>query len=92
MEEFQKICSNPWCKAPFTYTEKDMTLVKKDDIRENKISNQDSSKKTPPKECPKCKSFNSELSGGVEWKDKIYEGPRVDGRPHEIKYKVTNYK
>ena len=45
-----------------------------------------------PKECNKCRSFDKELSGGVEWKDRTYEGSRFDDRPHEIKYKVTNYK
>ena len=48
--------------------------------------------KAPPTQCPKCRSFNSELSGGVEWKDKEYEGSRFDGMPHQLKYKVTNYK
>lgn len=45
-----------------------------------------------PNQCKKCKSFNDELSGGMTWKDKEYEGSRMDGMPHEIKYKVTNYK
>ena len=70
-----------------------MILVKKENIRENKNNSAlEEFQKEQPKECPKCKSFRSELSGGVEWKDKMYEGPRIDGRPHEIKYKVTNYK
>ena len=42
--------------------------------------------------CKKCKSFNNNLSAGVEWATKEYEGSRMDGMPHEIKYKVTNYK
>lgn len=46
----------------------------------------------PPKECKKCRSFATELSGGIEWKDQTYEGSRFDGKPHEIKYKVTNFK
>lgn len=45
-----------------------------------------------PSQCNKCKSFNDDLSGGVEWKDKEYEGSRMDGMPHQIKYKVTNFK
>ena len=48
--------------------------------------------KSPPSTCPKCKSFDTELSGGIEWKDKEYEGSRFDGMPHQMKYKVTNYK
>ena len=44
-------------------------------------------------QCKKCKSFATELSGGVEWKDKTYEGDRWDNnKPHQITYKVTNYK
>lgn len=45
----------------------------------------------PPRECPKCASMSGELSGGVSWTDKSYEGPRLDGMPHQIKVKVTNY-
>ena len=48
--------------------------------------------KLPPTNCNKCKSFDTELSGGVEWKDRTYDGSRFDDMPHEIKYKVTNYK
>ena len=46
----------------------------------------------PPTQCKKCKSFCNELSAGVEWKTKEYEGSRNDGTPHEIKYRVTNFK
>ena len=35
--------------------------------------------------------FYKELYG-VEWKDKEYEGSRFDGMPHQMKYKVTNFK
>jgi hypothetical protein len=42
-------------------------------------------------ECPKCRSMDTELSGGVSWTDKKYEGPRFDGMPHGLKVKVTNY-
>ena len=44
------------------------------------------------KTCPKCESFNSELSGGVEWKEKKYDEPISYNEPHQIKYKITNYK
>ena len=46
----------------------------------------------PPKTCSKCRSFDTNLSGGVTWTDKEYEGSRFDGMPHEIRYKVTNFK
>ena len=42
-------------------------------------------------QCPKCKSFDNELSGGVTWVDKKYEGPRMDGMPHNIKIDVKKY-
>jgi hypothetical protein len=78
MEKILSVCKNPWCKAHFYYTELDMIEVEDQLI--------------PPKSCKKCQSFDKELSGGVDWNDKQYEGPRFDPRPHEIKYKVTNYK
>ena len=77
MEELRSVCRNPWCKAQFIYTENDMDTV--DGI------------KMPPKECNKCKSFSGELSGGVTWKDKEYEGSRFDGLPHQIRYKINKY-
>ena len=46
----------------------------------------------PPKNCAKCRSFDNELSAGVTWSDKEYEGSRFDGKPHEIKYKITNFR
>jgi hypothetical protein len=73
-----KVCCNPWCKAPFVFSEIDMVLV-------NGVMEE-------PKQCPKCKSFDSELSGGVTWTTKEYEGSRFDGMPHQIKYKVTNFR
>lgn len=88
MEQFRTICGNPWCKVPFFYSEKDMTTVKNENTRNPEISD----KKEAPNQCPKCRSFDKELSGGVEWKDKTYEGSRFDGLPHQIKYKVTNYR
>jgi hypothetical protein len=92
MEEFRSVCRNPWCKAHFIYTENDMVVVK-DDKRSSKIDETlDESNKVAPMVCNKCRSFDSELSGGVEWKDKEYEGSRFDGMPHSISYKVTNFK
>lgn len=77
METFNSVCSNPWCKAHFSYTE--LNFIKTDDGMIH------------PKQCQKCRSFDKELSGGVEWKDRSYEGS-IDTGPHEIKYKVTNYR
>ena len=92
MENIKNVCRNPWCKAHFYYTESDMVEVKSD-IRTSKIDDVlDEAQKVPPSQCPKCRSFETELSGGVEWKDKEYEGSRFDGMPHQLKYKVTNYK
>ena len=42
-----------------------------------------------PNVCQKCKSFDNELSGGIDWKDKKYEGNRFDEMPHEIKYNIN---
>jgi len=67
--ENKRVCSNPWCKGTFSYSE---------DVEEIPII------------CPKCKSFETELSGGVTWKDKTYEGSRWDG-PHQISYKIKKY-
>jgi len=44
-----------------------------------------------PKQCPKCVSFNTDLSGGVEWKTKTYEGSRYDDGMQEIKIKINKY-
>lgn len=86
------VCRSPWCKGTFFYTEDDMMVVS-DDSRSSKIDGVlGEVQKLPPSTCPKCKSFNTELSGGVEWSDKEYEGSRFDGTPHQMKYKVTNYK
>lgn len=78
MEELKTVCKNPWCKGTFFYKEEEMTIV--------------GDEKLPPKHCKKCQSFEKDLSGGIEWKDKEYEGDRFDGMPHQIRYKVTNYK
>lgn len=77
MEEIVLICRNPWCKAQYVFR-------KPSDLEEKEI--------VYPRQCPKCQSFDKELSGGIEWKDKKYEGSRYDNRPHEINYKVTNFK
>jgi len=78
MEQLKSVCSNPWCKATFVYSEKDM-------IKTENVS-------IPPKQCNKCISFDTELSGGVDWTDQNYEGSRIDNTPHQIKYRVTNFK
>ena len=77
MGEMRTVCRNPWCKAQFIYIESEMV-----EFDGNRI---------PPSTCKKCKSFESELSGGVEWKDKEYEGDRIDGLPHQIRYKINKY-
>ena len=74
MEE--AICKNKWCKAPFKVRDKDIKIV--------------NNKKIIPKQCPKCKSFNDDLSDGVEWEDKEYEGNPWKG-VQEIKHNV-NYR
>lgn len=92
MEKMVTVCKNPWCKGHFYYTEADMVELKSD-TRSSKIEGiLDEVKKFPPTQCPKCRSFQTELSGGIEWKDKEYEGPRFDGTPHQMNYRVTNYK
>lgn len=92
MEILKKVCKNPWCKATFIYTESDMVPVVTDK-RLSKIDNVlDEVQMEPPTICNKCKSFATELSGGVEWNTKEYEGSRFDSTPQEFKYKVTNYK
>lgn len=78
MEDIKLVCQNPWCKGHFFCKESEIKLVDEQPVY--------------PKNCPKCISFSEELSGGVEWKDKTYEGSRWDDRPHQISYKVTNYK
>lgn len=78
METFFKICENPWCKGGFNYTSNDIQVIDGEEVR--------------PKQCPKCISFSTELSGGVTWTDKNYEGSIYDDGPHQIKYRVTNFK
>lgn len=75
--EYKSVCNNPWCKAHFFYGKEDIVIVEEKEVH--------------PKKCKKCQSFDTELSGGVTWEDKEYEGDRIDG-PHQIRYRVTNYK
>lgn len=93
MEQMMSVCRNPWCKATFFYTEEDMITPKNENIRNGKIDViLNEMEKEPPMHCKKCQSFDKELSGGSSWVDKEYEGSRFDGMPHQIKYKVTNYR
>ena len=78
METFKKVCENFWCKVPFTYTSDMIQVIDGEEIR--------------PKQCPKCHSFATELSGGVTWSEKTYEGDRWDGMSHQISYRVTNFR
>lgn len=71
------VCKNPWCKAQFTCDEVDIKEV-------------DGVKKYPS-QCKKCKSFNDELSAGVSWEERKYEGNPWSGT-QRIKYNITNYK
>lgn len=41
--------------------------------------------------CPKCFSFDNELSGGISWDEKKYEGSRFDGLPHQISIKINKW-
>ncbi len=44
-----------------------------------------------PQICNKCKSFDRDLSGGITWTEKKYEGSRFDDTPHQIKIDVRKY-
>lgn len=93
MEQMTTVCRNPWCKATFYYTENDMIPMKNESSRNSKSSQiSEVIGKETPQFCKKCQSFDKDLSGGVSWTQKNYEGSRFDNLPHEIKYKVTNYK
>lgn len=72
------ICKNPWCKAKFYFNEDELVNL------EGKLE--------IPKECKKCLSFNNELSSGVTWQDREYEGERYTNETHQIRYKITNFK
>lgn len=78
MENNAAVCGSPWCKATFNYLEIEMVEI--DGVM------------CAPRKCPKCKSFDGELSDGITWTDKEYEGSRFDGTPHQIRYKVTNFR
>ena len=45
-----------------------------------------------PKTCPKCDSFNYELSDGIESGERHYDGPRQDGMAHEVDFHFSQYK
>jgi len=76
-----QICKNPWCKAIFSYAEKDMEI----DIEGDRIV---------PKYCKKCISFDTELSAGILWtsNDPHYISTKERLIPNEIRYKVTKYR
>lgn len=40
-----------------------------------------------PNQCYKCQSFE-QMSGGITWTEKKYEGSRFDGMPHQISINV----
>jgi hypothetical protein len=42
-----------------------------------------------PRVCQKCKGFE-QLSGGITWTDKQYEGDRFDGKAHKTAINVTS--
>jgi hypothetical protein len=44
-----------------------------------------------PDVCPKCNSFDRELSGGVTWVDKNYDGSRFDGMPHQTSINIKKF-
>lgn len=44
-----------------------------------------------PKVCNKCKDFDENLSNGVTFTEKKYEGNRNDGNTHEVKIDVNDY-
>lgn len=85
MDQISKICKNAWCKAQFFFTESDM--IESDEITEN-----GEVLKIEPSFCPKCISFNYELSNGVSWEERQYEDDPFSNGPFPIKYRVTNYK
>lgn len=45
-----------------------------------------------PKTCPKCDSFNYELSDGIEHEQRHYDGPRQDGLAHQVDFHFSKYK
>lgn len=77
MEEYKAVCTNPWCKATFRYKERDIKI--------------EGDKKTPPSVCNKCVSFDRQLSSGIKWETREYEGNPWEGLAI-TKYKVNLYK
>lgn len=80
----RKVCSNPWCKGTFDYEERDIIISFDEQTNE--------STKVEPKVCPKCKSFDTELSDGVTWKDKTYTDSYGFNKPMPFNYKITNFR
>jgi len=90
--EMKAVCKNPWCKATFFYKDDDMIKPEIEGIPGKVNEVLDEVEKIAPRVCQKCRSFDTELSGGVSWTEKKYEGPRFDGLPHQMRYKITNWK
>jgi hypothetical protein len=79
MNEIKKtVCRNPWCKSTFEYKDYDLEIVNGEEV--------------PPRFCKKCISFDKELSDGVKWENKHYEGNPFKGDATEVSYKIKNYK
>lgn len=87
----KSVCRNPWCKSHFYYTENDMIIVGVNKLNGKIDELLDHVEKVPPTECPKCRSFNQELSGGVSWNEKKYEGSRDDGLAHPMSINISKY-
>lgn len=67
-KEFERSCSNFWCKVRYN-------------VNEYQMENYPEFYKV----CPKCRSFDKELSGGVFNNGQTqYEGDRFDNGDHEI--------
>jgi hypothetical protein len=82
MDQYRKICSNQWCKATFFFNENDFTI---------EIGVNDEEIRVEPSVCSKCKSFSSELSGGVSWDERRYDEAIYTGS-QQMRYRVTNYR
>lgn len=78
MEILRTVCRNQWCKATFEFTQ-------------NEMLDQDG-ELIPPLHCKKCQSFENELSGGIEWKDKTYTDDAPYRGPISFRHKVTNFR
>lgn len=64
------------------------------DIKSNRKKEKEVEQKKQdiPKTCPKCRSFDNELSGGVSWQEKKYSGPRQDGKAHGVGFRFSEYR